>query len=201
MTVPAVYQWNDDYWCEGDIVFYLCDTAPYSAWVDAGHPPGTDETEEELNALARRFRVNRNSDSSVRRHNFPVLIDDVPPGTCCRGCMKFFSIPEDETAGQSGTNPERNDVTTNMDTALTRHAKAMLAPEGPHETTIAALYTELVRLADRYKGDRVMVAAVEHLGAAIIVLTNGEVGRLDQGAIDKTVRDAVRGAGGDEQNL
>jgi len=215
MTTPAVYEWNGDYWCEDDIVFRLTDYEPYSAWVDAGHPPGTDDTETELNSIARRFRVNRNSASSVRRHNFPVLLAEPPtdPNAFCAACFKFFTVPE-ESAGRpavmtpeqkAGTplppHPERNDMSSNIDTAITRHAKALLEPEGPHETTLANLFVELARLADRWKGDSVMITAVEHLGSAIIRLLDGPVGRMDQGAMDKQVRDIVRRAGGDEQEL
>lgn len=212
---PDVYEWNGDYWCEADIVYRLTDSEPYSAWVDAGHPPGTDDTETELNSIARRFRVNRNSASSLRRHNFPVLLPEPPadPHAVCAACLRFFTVPQ-ESAGRpaqmtpeqkagrpQAPHPERNDMTTNVDTAITRHAKALLEPEGPHEASIANLFTELSRLADRWKDDSVMITAVEHLGSCIIGLLNGEVGRIDQGAMDKQVRDVVRRAGGDEQEL
>jgi hypothetical protein len=197
--MTAVYLWNDSYWCEGDIVPYLTDHEPYSAWKEHNEP-GTDTTENELDDIARRFHVNRNNPSSVRRRNFPVLLDSPPdPPACCRGCLAFFTLPPD---GPSVSSTERNvPVTTNMQSALTRHALAMLHPEGPHEQTLSHLFSELSRLSDRYKNDVVMVAAVEKLGSAIITLLNGEVGRIDQGALDKQVRDVVRGAGGDDNNL
>jgi hypothetical protein len=212
---PAVYLWNEDYWCEGDIVHALCDTEPYVAWVDAGHPPGTDDADVELDTLARRFRVNRNSASSVRRHNFPVKLDGPPddPHAVCAACLRFFTVPE-ESAGQPAVmtpnqkagaplppHPERLAMTTNVETSITRHAKALLEPETPEERTFATLYTELTHLADRHHNDTVMLPAVEHLAACILQLLNGPVGRIDQGSMDKQVRDEVRRAGGDEQDL
>ena len=212
---PAVYLWNEAYWCEGDIVFALCDTEPYSAWVDAGHPPGTDDTEDELNALARRFRVNRNSESSLRRHNFPVRLAEPPsdPHAVCRQCLRFFTVPE-ESAGAPAVmtpqdkagaplppHPERIDMTTTVETSITRHAKALLDPESREERTFSILFTQLSELADRHRNDSVLITAVEHLGSAIIRLLDGPTGRIDQGAMDKQVRDVVRRAGGDEQEL
>lgn len=78
-----------------------------------------------------------------------------------------------------------------------RHVEGLLQPASPEERTISNLLSELGRLADRYKDDSVMVSAVEQLGSAIIVLLNGEVGRLDQGSIDSKVRQIVESAGGD----
>lgn len=212
---PAVYLWNEDYWCEGDIVFALCDTDPYSQWVDAGHPPGTDDTEDELNALARRFRVNRNSESSIRRHNFPVKLAEPPsdPHAVCKGCLRFFTVPE-ESAGRPAVmtpqqkagaplppHPERIDTLMTTETSITRHAKALLEPETPEEVTFSQLFTQLGKLADRHKNDAVLLPAIESLGTCLITLLNGPVGRIDQGAMDKQVRDVVRRAGGDEQEL
>lgn len=89
-----------------------------------------------------------------------------------------------------------------MNSYKTRHATAMLMPEGEHEQSIANLIGELSRVADRYKGDRVMVpAVVEPLAKSIIGLCNGTMGRLDQGLVDKQVREIVESAGGDANEV
>jgi len=82
-----------------------------------------------------------------------------------------------------------------------RHAQAMLHPETPEEQTLVVLYTELAKIGDRHKDDYVLVKAAEALGSAIIVLLNGDTGRIDQASLDKMVRDVVERAGGDSSEL
>lgn len=88
----------------------------------------------------------------------------------------------------------------NLD-AKTRTNTALMVPETPEEKTIAHLMATLTDLAERHKDDTVLVQAVEHVGSAIIVLLNGEVGRLDQGIVDTKVRAVVEYAGGDHDSL
>lgn len=83
----------------------------------------------------------------------------------------------------------------------TRHASALLLPRTPEERTISNLFTELGVLADRYRNDSVMLRAVQHVGSAIIILLNGEIGGVDQASMDKQVRDTVTRAGGDADEL
>ena len=83
-----------------------------------------------------------------------------------------------------------------MSDVKARHANALLYPVIPEERSLSILFTELGRLSDRHKNDSVMVPAIESLGSAIITLLNGEVGRIDQGSLDKQVRDTVVRAGG-----
>lgn len=84
-----------------------------------------------------------------------------------------------------------------MNDSKTRHAAALLLPNTPEERTISNLFHELTVLSDRYKDDSVMIEAVEQLGSVIITLMNGAVHRIDQGSMDKQVRDTVTRAGGD----
>lgn len=88
-----------------------------------------------------------------------------------------------------------------MNSVKTRHAAALLLPATPEERTISNLFHELTVLADRYKGDSVMIGAAENVGSAIINLLNGEVGRIDQSSMDKQVRDTIERAGGDSNEL
>lgn len=88
-----------------------------------------------------------------------------------------------------------------MNDSKTRHAAALLLPNTPEERTVSNLFHELTVIADRYKDDSVMLAAVEKLGSAIITLMNGAVHRIDQGSMDKQVRDTVNRAGGDGDGL
>lgn len=83
------------------------------------------------------------------------------------------------------------------ETHMSRHVEALMAPQTEEERTIGSLLTELARLADRYKGDTVMVPAVVHLGQSILVLLNGELGRLDQITVDRKVHEIVTSAGGE----
>lgn len=83
------------------------------------------------------------------------------------------------------------------ETHMSRHVEALMAPQTEEERTIGSLLTELARLADRYKGDTVMVPAVVHLGQSILVLLNGELGRLDQITVDRKVHEIVASAGGE----
>jgi hypothetical protein len=88
-----------------------------------------------------------------------------------------------------------------MNDSKTRHAAALLLPNTPEERTISNLFHELTILADRYHDDSVMLPAVEHVGSAIITLLNGAVHRIDQGSMDKQVRDTVQRAGGDGNGI
>lgn len=85
--------------------------------------------------------------------------------------------------------------------AKTRTNMALMVPETPEEKSIADLMATMTTLAERHKDDSVLVSAVEHVGSAIIVLLNGEVGRLDQGIVDAKVRAVVEYAGGDPDGL
>lgn len=83
-----------------------------------------------------------------------------------------------------------------------RHANALLDPHTPREKVLAESFASLGRIADHARGDSFMVPAVEALGAAIIrVLGMGDTGSIDQGLLDKQVRDTVRRAGGDADAL
>lgn len=82
-----------------------------------------------------------------------------------------------------------------------RTQQALTAPETEEERSISRLLNEMRLLGERHKDDYVLVTAVEHIGSAIIVLLNGEVGRLEQGTVDKLVRDLVETAGGDSSEL
>lgn len=86
-------------------------------------------------------------------------------------------------------------------TFFERHSEGLLAPATPEEHTISTLLSQLARIADRYKGDAVMMPAVEKLGASIIVLLNGDVGRLDQSTTDRKVREIVTEAGGNGDDI
>lgn len=78
-----------------------------------------------------------------------------------------------------------------------RHAAALLMPETPEERTIATLFIELSRLADRYKDDTVMIVVVEQLAEALVRLAgDGESGRIDPSLLQAKVRDVVERAGG-----
>ncbi len=203
-----VYEWRENYYCEGDIVSVLTDVEPWSAWIEAGYEPGTDDVETQLTQIARMVRVNRNNAGSVRRGDFPVRLAEPPtdPTAFCRACLHWFTLPEmdtpntttDATDGRTSVSGEGTDM---QGSHLMQHADAMLAPEPPVETSIATLVTELTRIADRFKDDGVMLDAVEKLGAAIMSLTEGGTGRLDKDAITKQVKDIVRRAGGDTHGL
>lgn len=197
----TAYEWHGDLFCDGDIVFKLTDHEPWSRWVDAGNEPGTDDVEDQLNDIALHFRVNRSNPGSVRRKQFPVRLDEPPaPGAFCAACKRFFvdPLPEPPTAVRTADSPESEAM---FQSALSRHADAMFDPQSPQERRITTLYTELVKLCDEHPNDPHVVEAVEHLGSAIIALINLGVDRLDQQAVDKMVRDAVRRAGGDPDGL
>lgn len=195
-----VYEWHGDLFCEGDIVFKLTDNEPWSRWVDAGNEPGTDTAEEQLNEIARYFRVNRASPQSVRRKQFPTLLTEDPePLSFCAACKRFFIDPLPETtAVRTAPSPEGEAM---FQSAMTVHTEAMLAPQTDSERSIVTLYTELVQLADRWPNDPNAIPAIEHLGAAIIGLLDLGCDRLDQTSVDKMVRDAVQRAGGDPDGL
>lgn len=78
---------------------------------------------------------------------------------------------------------------------------ALANPDTAEEQSISDLLRELDILARRNKDDYVLVKAVEHIGSAIIVLLDGPIGRLDQGTVDRMVRDTVKMAGGDSSEL
>lgn len=207
MTVN-VYEWRENLYCEGDIVSVLTDHEPWSAWIEAGYEPGTDDVETQLNQIARMVRVNRNNAGSVRRGDFPVRLAEPPtdPNAFCRACLHWFTLPEvetetpttDATDGRTSVSGEGNAM---QGSTMMQHADAMLAPEPPVETSIVTLITELTRIADRFKDDGVMLDAVEKLGAAITSLIEGGTGRFDRDAVIKQVKDIVKRAGGDTNGL
>lgn len=83
-----------------------------------------------------------------------------------------------------------------------RHADAMLAPEGVDESILVDGFTLLTKAADRYKGDGVMIHAVEELGAVLVRFSgDGNNGRLDGGSYQKQVRDTVMRAGGNTDDI
>ena len=203
-----VYLWRENFYCDGDIVSVLTDNEPWSAWIEAGYEPGTDEVEIQLTQIARMFHVNRNNAGSVRRGDFPVKLDEPPsdPTAFCRACLHWFTLPETDTAtptadatdGRTSVSEEGNDM---QGSYLMQHADAMLAPQGPAETSIANLVTELSRLGDRFIDDPVMLDAVEKLAATIVSLTEAGVGRFDRDSVLKQIKDIVRRAGGDTSGL
>jgi hypothetical protein len=85
---------------------------------------------------------------------------------------------------------------------MSRHLEAMMDPRTPEESSIVNLTGELARLSDRYRHDRVMLPSIENLATCIIrIAANGNAGRIDPGTVDKQVRDMVRRAGGDADNV
>lgn len=205
-----VYLWNENFYCEGDIVSVLTDHEPWSAWIEAGFEPGTDDVETQLTQIARMVKVNRTNAGSVRRGNFPVKLDEPPsdPTAFCRACLHWFTLPENGTDQPATTETDgRPSVTegenvSETPSALMVHAEAMLHPQNGDEEAVASLVTQLARLGDRFKDDATGLDVVEKLGASIIsLLQNGDVGRLDKGCIDKQVRDIVGRAGGDSNGL
>lgn len=86
-------------------------------------------------------------------------------------------------------------------TAKERHINALLNPVTPEEQTLARLGTELVNLVDRYKGDRVMIPAIEALGTCMLRLMDGATHRIDQTMLTREVEALVAEAGGNERNL
>lgn len=86
-------------------------------------------------------------------------------------------------------------------TAKERHINALLNPVTPEEITLARLATELANLAERHKGDRHMIPAIEGLGSVIIRLIDGGTHRIDQAMLTRQVEELVKEAGGDERNL
>jgi hypothetical protein len=203
-----VYEWRENLYCEGDIVSVLTDHEPWSAWIEAGYEPGTDDVEIQLTQIARMVRVNRNNRGSVQRGDFPVRLAEPPtdPNAFCRACLHWFTLPEidtptppaDTTDGRTSDNEEGNEM---QGSHLMQHADAMLAPESPTEQSITTLVTELTRISDRFRGDDVMLDAVEKLAAAIVSLLEGGVGRFDKDAVIKQVKDIVKRAGGDIHGL
>jgi hypothetical protein len=204
-----VYLWQENFYCEGDIVSVLTDHEPWSAWIEAGYEPGTDEVEVQLTQIARMVHVNRANAGSVRRGNFPVKLDAPPsdPTAFCRACLHWFTLPETSTDPPETTTTDGRPSVTEGETmsapsALMRHADAMLHPQGEAEETIASLVSHLARLGDRFAGDETGLDVVEKLGAAIIsLLQNGDAGRFDKHSVDKQVRDIVKRAGGDSNGL
>jgi hypothetical protein len=197
----TAYEWHGDLFCDGDIVFKLTDHEPWSRWVDAGNEPGVDDVEDQLNDIARHFRVNRSNPGSVRRKQFPVRLTEPPaPGAFCAACKRFFvdPLPDLPTAVRTADSPEDEAM---FQSALSLHASAMLSPESEQEQRITTLYTELVKLGDAHPNDPNVVDAVEHIGAAIIALLDLGCDRLDQSSVDKMVRDAATRAGGNADAL
>lgn len=83
-----------------------------------------------------------------------------------------------------------------------RHTLAMLEPQGEHETTLATLFIQLTVLSDRYHHDTVMLPKVQALASCITGLAgDGETGRIDGPMLQKQVRDTIRRAGGDPNEL
>jgi hypothetical protein len=72
-----------------------------------------------------------------------------------------------------------------------------MTPQTDKEKDISSLLGVLGRVADRHKGDTVMLPAVENLGKCILRLLDGGTDRLDQTTIDRKVHEIVEGAGGD----
>lgn len=197
----TAYEWHGDLFCDGDIVFKLTDHEPWSRWVDAGNEPGTDDCEDQLNDIARHFRVNRSNPGSVRRKQFPVRLTEPPePGAFCAACKRFFvdPLPDLPTAVRTADTPEGEAM---FQSAMTRHAEAMLEPKTDRDKSVVVLYTELTRLSDRHHQDPTVIPAIEHLGAAIIGLMDVGLDHLDQSSVDKMVRDVVKRAGGDPDAL
>ena len=83
-----------------------------------------------------------------------------------------------------------------MTTFMEAHVSGLLAPETDEERTLANLTTELANLADRYKGDTVMLPAVTSLGQTIIKLVgDGNPGRIDPTTLIRKVESIVNGVG------
>lgn len=89
----AVYEWKNNYFCEGDIVGALTMDKPWSAWIDAGGNPDSGPGEELLDVIADYFNLNRNDSRQLRREGFPLRYttpQDQP--VFCSTCLEFFSI-------------------------------------------------------------------------------------------------------------
>jgi len=200
-----VYLWNENYYCEGDIVSILTDYEPWSAWAEHNEI-GAEPVEEQLDSIAAAFKVNRNNAGSVRRKNFPVLLPEPPtdPNAFCRACLHWFTLPDlpPPTDGRPSVPPESETMQPPPTSHLMGHAAAMLHPEGENESTVTTLFTELARLADRFTDDATGLDVVEKLGSSLIsLLQHGGTGRLDKSALDKQIRDIVNRAGGDGNGL
>lgn len=81
-------------------------------------------------------------------------------------------------------------------THMNLHVTALLNPETPEEQTLANLTAELGVLADRYKGDTVMLPAVTNLAQCIIKLAgDGNPGRIDPTTLIRKVENIVEQVG------
>lgn len=67
-----------------------------------------------------------------------------------------------------------------------QHFAAINAPRGD-EREIVNLMSTLANVAGKWKGDGFMNDALIHIGEAIRVLLNGDVGRLDPGLVNQFV--------------
>lgn len=87
------------------------------------------------------------------------------------------------------------------DTYMERHVTALLHPQIDEERTISSLFTELTNLADRYKGDTVMLPAITSLATCINRLVgDGDPGRIDPTTMIRKVEDVVRRAGAQDDD-
>ena len=92
MTNTPIYQWKDDYFCDGDIIGALIEDSPWSGWVDLGHDPDEYGVEETLDNIAHFFNLSRRDTPSLIANNFPVVVNNPPePPAFCRMCMRWFS--------------------------------------------------------------------------------------------------------------
>jgi hypothetical protein len=83
-----------------------------------------------------------------------------------------------------------------------RHVQALLAPQSPEERTLSTLLSELTVLADRYKGDKVMLVPLTMIASGAMRLAgDGQTGRIDPSLYNKQVRDTLARAGVDVGEL
>lgn len=89
-----------------------------------------------------------------------------------------------------------------MDTFKDRHVQALLEPSTPEEHTIRNLFNEVSVLAERYKGDAVMMPVVLSIAQGLIrIVGDGEHGRIDPTLLNKQVRNVLAGAGVNTDDL
>ena len=89
----TAYRWRGDLFCEGDIVDTLLDADPWAAYLDKNEVSGdADRAEEDLDAIAEYFSINRRNKADVEANSFPVRIKGTPvPPDFCAGCLQWFS--------------------------------------------------------------------------------------------------------------
>lgn len=89
------------------------------------------------------------------------------------------------------------------DSYMQRHTAAMLNPATPTEERLAGMYAQLAGFADQVGGSPDGAKAVQLLASGLLLGLQmfDEPGRIDKQAFDKQVRDVVRRAGGEPDDV